>query len=135
MDSETLMNNNEDYGISLLSETPSNENKGTLFVNGISYSGGGSSDISSQLIVQKYSITSSSISANGTSQIEFDVRKSGYTTLGCVGWYVGGTGTTNCYTKQAYVNSSGSFSLYLKNVGNSSVTPTVDAHILYLKNN
>lgn len=91
-------------------------------------------DLKKQIIVEKYSKTGSSISAGGTSQIEIDVKKAGYTILGCVGWYVGGSGTTNCYTKQAYVNSNGVFSVYLKNGGSSSVTPSVEAQILYIKN-
>lgn len=89
---------------------------------------------SSQLVVEWVTTEESSLAANATKNVLIDVAKEGYTPLGCVGWYIGGTGTTNCYTKQAYINSEGKFSAYLKNIGTSAVTPTIQAQILYIKN-
>jgi len=87
-----------------------------------------------QITVQSYSTTSSSISGGSSKEVKIDVKKTGYTTLGCVGWYISGTSSTNCYTKQAYINSSGEFSIYIKNTGSSACTPTITAQILYIKN-
>ncbi|MDO4486029.1 MAG: hypothetical protein Q4C46_05465 [Bacillota bacterium] len=77
--------------------------------------------------------TSITISASATATASINAAKSGYTTLGIVGWSVGGSASSFARVYDVSL-LNGVARLFTRNTYTSSVTWTVKITMLYVKN-
>ena len=86
--------------------------------------------MTNMIITDDYS-ESATINAGSSTDVDFNISKTGYTVLGCVGF--------NCYysdlvASRVLIRNSTTMRMNIRNIGSSNRTATVTVTMLYLKN-
>lgn len=84
-----------------------------------------------ELLRERKTASSGSISAGGTKWVDIDCTKSGYTLLGIVGYYI--NGTTMFIPYAINYKDANTAQMAIKNSGSSALSATIELDILYKK--
>jgi len=93
--------------------------------------------LSSYLSVQTKSKSNVTVSAGGSKDIDITITRSGYTPIGIVGVILEGTWSDGCHVFRAYLNTSTTARIGLRNrlaAGTADATVKITVYILYRLN-